>query len=112
MSFYDYYCPANKRTVEVRHAISKKLRTWGEVVKAAGIEAGQTPLDSPVERLISAPSVSTPMSNSKLKELGFSKLVKRDKGIYENVTAEGKEKRIVKTNDPSTFPDLKKKGLD
>jgi hypothetical protein len=112
MSFYDYYCPANKRTVEVRHAITKKLATWGEVCQAAGIEPGKTPLDSPVERLINAPGVATPMSDSKLKELGFSKLVKRDKGVYENVTAAGKEKRIVKANDPSTFPDFKKKGLD
>ena len=112
MSFLDYYCPANKQTVEVRHKISKKLKTWGEVCKTAKIDPGDTPQDSPVERLISSPEVSTPMSNSKLKDLGFSKLVKKDKGVYENVTANGKEKRIVKTDDPSTFPDFKKKGMD
>jgi len=112
MSFYDYYCPANKRTVEVRHGIKEKLKTWGDVCKKAGIEPGNTPAQSPVERLISSPGVSTPMGNSKLKEIGFSKLVKKDKGVYENMTARAKEKRIVKTNDPSTFPDFKKRGLD
>jgi hypothetical protein len=112
MSFYDYYCPANKRTVEVRHAINQKLKTWGEVCQKAGLEPGKTPLDSPVERLIAAPEVSSPTGNSKLKELGFTKLVKKDKGIYENVTAKGKEKRIVDSSDPSSFPDFKKKGMD
>jgi len=112
MPFFDYYCPLNKRTVEVRHEISRKCHSWGEVCQLAGIDLGDTPPESPVERLISAPEVSTPMSNSKLKELGFSKLVKKDKGVYENQTAEGKESKLVKMNDPSTFPDFKKKGLD
>jgi len=110
MPFYDYYCPANKKTVEVRHTIGIKLKTWEELCRIAGIKPGKTPLASPVERLISAPEVATPTSNSRLKELGFSKLVKKDNGVYENVTATSKEKRIVKTNDPASFPT--KKGSD
>jgi len=110
MPFYDYYCPANKKTIEVRHEIGKKLKTWQELCQLAGIGPGKTPLKSPVERLIAAPEVATPTSNSKLKELGFSKLVKKDNGVYENVTATGKDKKIVKTNDPSSFP--QKKGID
>ena len=79
MSFFDYYCPANKKTVEVRHHISHKLKTWGEVCQEAQIHPGDTPLDSPVERLISAPEVRTPTGDSKLKELNFSNLVKKHK---------------------------------
>jgi len=43
----------------------------------------------PVERLLSSFSVKTSLlSNSNLKEHGFTKLVRRDKGVYENVTAQ------------------------
>jgi len=86
MPFYDYYCPANNRTIEVRHSIKKRLKNWGEVCKLAKVYLSDTPADSPVKRLISSASISSPISNSKLKELGFTKLVKRDKGVYENVT--------------------------
>jgi len=43
----------------------------------------------PVEKVISSFSVKTSLlSNSNLKEHGFTKLVRRDKGVYENVTAQ------------------------
>ena len=102
MSFYDYYCPANKRTVEVRHEIGKKLKTWGELCQLADMDPGKTSLDSPVKRMISTPQVSAPAGDAKLKELGFTKLVRRDKGVYENVTAKKKEKRIIKADDTSS----------
>ena len=44
-----------------------------------------------------------------MKEKGFTKLVKRDEGVYENVTASGDEARYMKAGDASTLPDLKKK---
>ena len=44
-----------------------------------------------VKRLISIFSVNTPKTNSDLKSHGFTKLVRRDDGVYENVTASGKE---------------------
>jgi hypothetical protein len=50
-----------------------------------------------------------PVGNSKLKEKGFTKLVRRDEGVYENVTATGDEARYMKEGDPSTLPHLKKK---
>lgn len=62
-----------------------------------------------VARLISLVAVSTPKGNSDLKNLGFTKLVKRDDGVYENVTATGKESRIWDTSKPETRPDLKSK---
>ncbi len=57
MPYYEYRCAANGRTVEVRHAMSERLETWGEVAAAAGISAGDTPADAPVERLMSMASV-------------------------------------------------------
>jgi len=55
MPYYEYRCEANGRTVEVRHAMSERLDTWGEVADAAGIEVGATARRAPVERLMSAP---------------------------------------------------------
>jgi putative FmdB family regulatory protein len=65
-----------------------------------------------VKRLISLVSVNTPKGNSDLKNLGFTKLVKRDDGIYENVTATNKESRIWDASKPETKPDLKSKISD
>lgn len=62
----------------------------------------------PVRKLISTPILSFPKSNSDLKGLGFSKLVRRDHGVYENVTAQDYENKIVDLGDKSTYPDLKK----
>jgi len=55
MPYYEYRCGANGRTVEVRHPMSGHLETWGELVHLAGSDPGDTPLDAPVERLMSAP---------------------------------------------------------
>ncbi len=65
-----------------------------------------------VKRLISLVSVNTPKGNSDLKNLGFTKLVKRDEGIYENVTAVNKESRYFDASKPETRPDLKSKISD
>lgn len=66
----------------------------------------------PIKRLISLVAISTPKTVSDLKNLGFTKLVKRDNGIYENVTATGKESRIWDASKPETMPDLKSKIRD
>ncbi|MEJ2482226.1 MAG: hypothetical protein P8049_03675 [Gemmatimonadota bacterium] len=54
MAIYEYHCAENGRTVEVRHRMSEKLETWGELAKRAGIELNGTPADARVERLMSA----------------------------------------------------------
>ncbi len=59
MPYYEYRCAANGRTVEVRHTMGERMETWGEVVAAAGVEAGDTPSDAPVERLMSLASVGS-----------------------------------------------------
>ncbi len=65
-----------------------------------------------IKRLISLVSVSAHKGNADLKNMGFTKLVRRDKGIYENVTATGKESRIWDTSKPETMPDIRSKIQD
>lgn len=55
MPYYEYHCGSNGRTVEVRHAMDERLATWGELTERAGTEAGDTPSDAPVERILSTP---------------------------------------------------------
>lgn len=59
MPYYEYHCSANGRTVEVRHGMSEHVETWGTLAEKAGVDLGDTPVDTPVERLMSAP---VPMS--------------------------------------------------
>jgi hypothetical protein len=112
MPCYDYYCEANGRTVEVRHGIDAVLGTWGEVCYAAQIPLGDTEFEAPVRKVISPPSISISTGDAKLKELGFTKLVKRDDGVYENVTRSGHEQRYMKSGDPESIPHLDKKIKD
>jgi hypothetical protein len=58
MPIYEYRCAANDRTVEVRHGMGEKLRTWGELCERAGLDVGDLPASAPVERLLSAALVS------------------------------------------------------
>jgi putative FmdB family regulatory protein len=58
----------------------------------------------PVKKLISAPQLSFPKTDAELKSQGFTKLVRREKGVYENVTAQEGESRMVKLGDESTYP--------
>lgn len=62
----------------------------------------------PIVRLISRTFVSTPKTNSELKDMGFTKLVKRDTGVYENVTRRGNESKFMEAGKKETVPDIKK----
>ncbi|MCE5231026.1 zinc ribbon domain-containing protein [bacterium] len=66
----------------------------------------------PVKRLISLPYISTPKGDSDLKGMGFTKLVKRDTGVYENVTQTGSESRYMEAGKPETMPHIHKKVSD
>lgn len=57
MPTYDYRCEANGRVVEVHHAMSARLETWGELCAAAGIEPGDTSLGAPVSKILSGGNV-------------------------------------------------------
>jgi putative FmdB family regulatory protein len=61
-----------------------------------------------VTKLISRTSFSSPKTNSELKDLGFTKLVKRDDGVYENVTARGNDSKYMERGKPETMPDISK----
>ena len=108
MPTYVYVCEANGAQVEVFHSMSEGLETWGELCELAGREPGDTPLDAPVSRQIFAPAVQTPRGDAELKNLGFKKLVRRDEGVYENVTATEKDSRYVDANDPGSKVDIPK----
>ena len=66
----------------------------------------------PVFRIVGAANIASPQSNSDLRDKGFVKLERRDKGVYENVTATGKESRYFDDRKPHTAPDLRKRGMD
>ena len=114
MPLYTYYCEENGRAVEVSHTMQAKLRTWGELCYVAQIPMGDTDPLAPVERILRgvAPGVAVPVFNSELKNVGFTKLVKRDHGVYENVTAVDGEKRYMKAGDKDSVPHIKKKVQD
>ncbi len=113
MPRYDYYCDANGQTIEAFHSIKIQLSSWGELCAAVQIDPGDTPVNTSIRRIITQPPMmNVPTSNSDLKESGFTKLVKRQDGTYENVTRSGTEKRFVNPNDPSSSPHLHKKISD
>ena len=50
--FYQYFCEANGKTIEVRHPAREWISTWGELCERAGVEPGSTDPATPVARLI------------------------------------------------------------
>lgn len=112
MPLYDYYCEANGCTVQVKHGIDVELTTWGEVCYAAQVTMGDTDFLAPVRKVLSPPAISIPTSNSDLRSKGFTKLVKRDDGVYENVTRSGDEARYMRAGQADTLPHLHKKVGD
>jgi putative FmdB family regulatory protein len=65
-----------------------------------------------VERLISPTYISSPTSDSDLRDKGFAKLVRKDTGVYENVTALDGESRVWEADKPETMPDIKRRVSD
>lgn len=112
MPVYEYHCAANGQSVQVVHSMNDRVDNWGQLCSRAGLDPGETPFETPVERLLFAPGVCTPAGDTKLKEMGFTKLVKRDTGVYENVTASGGESRYMVAGDNSSMPHLQKKIKD
>ena len=106
MPRYDYHCPENNFVVEVRHGVNERIKTWGELCERALIGPEDTPLDASVELVVHAPALSFPQGDSTLKSLGFSKLVRRDSGVYENVTAREGQSKIVSADNPASALNL------
>ena len=61
-----------------------------------------------VQKLISRINISTPKSDRELRDHGFTKLVRRDDGVYENVTARDGDSKVVLRDKPETLPDFRK----
>ena len=61
-----------------------------------------------IRKIMSRVSINRPKSNGELRDLGFTKLVKRDDGVYENVTQRGGESRYMLRDKPETMPDIKR----
>lgn len=95
----------------VDHPSDTVLRTWGEVCYVKQIAVEDDP-EAPVKKLITPPNISITPSDNDLKGLGFTKLVKRDEGVYENMTALDHEARYMVAGDSETLPDIQKKITD
>jgi len=57
MPTYDYLCSANGRVVEVEHPMAERITTWAQLCERAGIERGDTPPRTKVERLATGGNV-------------------------------------------------------
>lgn len=113
MPLYTYHCNANGQTIEVSHTMQVKLKTWGELCYVGQIPLGETDPLAEVQRIMKgAPGVAIATFNSELKNVGFTKLVKRDQGVYENVTAQDGEKRYMTAGDRDSVPHIHKKVGD
>mgnify|MGYP007114354897 CR=1 FL=1 len=113
MPRYDYHCDANGQTIEVVHSISERLTTWVELCRRSATEVGDTDPSAPVAKVFMVPPMANlPAGDAHLKGLGFTKLVKRDDGVYENVTRSGTEARYMKAGDSSSMPHFHKKMSD
>ena len=57
MPTYDYRCEADQKVYEVKHSMSERLETWGELCERVGISTGDLAPDTKVTRLISGAGV-------------------------------------------------------
>jgi predicted nucleic acid-binding Zn ribbon protein len=109
---YDYFCDDNGRTVAVRHGIDIELTTWGEVCYAAQVPMGETDFLAPVRKVLHAPAIVVAVGNAQLRNAGFTRLVKRGDGVYENVTRSDGEARYMRAGERATLPHLHDKISD
>ena len=113
MPLYEYRCDANGRTVEAVHDVALAPRNWGELCFVAQIDPGETDPAEPITRVITrAPGVAVEESNAELRNAGFTKLVKREDGVYENVTAIEGEARYMERGKKETIPHIRRKISD
>ena len=64
MPTYMYCCDTNGQEVRVRHGMNEKLTTWGELCERAEFDPGETPVDAPIRKLLSAPAIISSSSRS------------------------------------------------
>jgi putative FmdB family regulatory protein len=61
-----------------------------------------------IRKRISRIAIAVSKGNSEIRDLGFTKLVKRDNGVYENVTRREGESRYMEAGKPETVPNFSK----
>jgi putative FmdB family regulatory protein len=59
-----------------------------------------------VRKYISRIGISISKTNAEIRDMGLTKLVKRDDGVYENVTRREGESRYMEAGKPETLPDF------
>jgi putative FmdB family regulatory protein len=91
----EYYCNRGK-IFEIRQSVQDVPLTLCPDCQA------------PVRKLISLTHVCTPKTNTELRDLGFTKLVRRDDGAYENVTARPGESKVMLRGQTETQPHIRK----
>jgi hypothetical protein len=57
MPTYDYRCQADGQVYEVKHPMSVRLSTWGELRQWAPLDGGDISDDTPVTRVLSTGGV-------------------------------------------------------
>ncbi|MDR2351914.1 MAG: zinc ribbon domain-containing protein [Deltaproteobacteria bacterium] len=62
----------------------------------------------PVQRVLGTPLIKTKNFNCELRDKGFTKLVRVDEGIFENVTRRDGEAKYFDRTRPETYPKLEK----
>lgn len=107
MPVYEYQAKPGEKGCDICREGFEILQSMKEDALTTCPECG-----SVVQRLIQQVGIATPKTNSELKNLGFTKLVKRDTGVYENVTRSGNESRYMEAGKPDSIPDLKRKITD
>ena len=85
------------------HCKLGRVFDWDQPMSAQPLSACPE-CGKPVKRLISAPTITASKSNAEIRDTGFTKLVRREHGVYENVTPRKGESKIVKLGDQSTYP--------
>jgi hypothetical protein len=65
-----------------------------------------------VERVTGAPAVKDRKFNCELRDMGFTKLVRVDDGVFENVTRRDGESKYYDRRRPETCPVLEKTVKD
>ena len=63
MPTYDYHCTKNQKTVSVQHGMKETLSNWGELCQRTQVDPGDTPLDEPIERVISG-GIALPIASA------------------------------------------------
>ena len=54
MPSFDFLCPANGQTIEVMLKMHEAISTWGELCARKGLSLGDTPPDSPIEKVFNS----------------------------------------------------------